>query len=329
MRRRWHKLQQDEDAVRGVGPGGAEVEELTDELAALASPSKRARLVRNKENAEPINEVMEGVGGDEDEDEDEDKDEEDEDKYEGEGEGEEGGGEEGEGVYEQVDEILGDVRNYNHGGVNFNHATTCVYMAKVVDLLLPDRFKRDSADGFWSCATDTNTWSTSDSLFTELVRKLESHQDRIEKKNVFLQLVYAYSNERASKLKKELANIHGDRTFHEKLDRTLMSGQLAFRNGYLLDLSSTVPSFDSLTPEHYVSVTGTIDRDLPKYDDFCAKWHDDTTLEELERMIRKNFCDEASYRQVMERLAWAIRMGLFKNAARQVKHHHIASPSST
>eukprot|EP00966_Prymnesium_polylepis_P183600 4255207-Prymnesium_polylepis.1 len=26
-------------------------------------------------------------------------------------------------------------------------------------------------------------------------------------------------------------------------------------------------------------------------------------------MIRKNFCDEASYRQVMERLAWAILHG--------------------
>jgi hypothetical protein len=116
--------------------------------------------------------------------------------------------------------------------------------------------------------------------------------------------VLAYSNKRASELKKELANVHGDRTFHEKLDRTLKPGQLAFRNGHLLDLSSDRFSYRTLTPELYVSVMGTIDRDLPNKDDFDAKWNDDSTLKELEGMIRKNFCDEASFRQVqvMERL---------------------------
>jgi hypothetical protein len=55
-----------------------------------------------------------------------------------------------EDVFEKVDAILGDVPTYKDGSVNFSKPMTAFCMAKVVDLLLPGRFKRDSADGFWS-----------------------------------------------------------------------------------------------------------------------------------------------------------------------------------
>jgi hypothetical protein len=296
-RRNDNGKQLDADALGGVGPGGGADDEAVDfgdgqdeEEVPAKSPAKRRGA--DKENGEPNSQGADEAG----------------DEAGGAGAGEEDEDEDltDENVHEQVDEILGKVPTYKDGSVNFTKPTTCVYMAKVVDLLLPGRFKRDSAGCFWSCKLDTNTWSTCGSIFTELVSKLESHQSELDKQDVFLELVLAYSNKRASELKTRLANIHGDRTFHEKLDRTLMPGQLAFRNGNLLDCSSSVPSFDSLTPEHYVSVTGTIDRDLPKEDDFWPEWDDDTTLEELERMIRKNFCDEASYQQVCLSQCWPI-----------------------
>eukprot|EP00966_Prymnesium_polylepis_P144949 3347491-Prymnesium_polylepis.1 len=64
--------------------------------------------------------------------------EEDEDGGGGGGGGEEG--EEGEDVYEKVDVILGDVPKYKDGRVNFNKPTTAFHMAKLADLLLPNRF---------------------------------------------------------------------------------------------------------------------------------------------------------------------------------------------
>ena len=76
----------------------------------------------------------------------------------------------------------------------------------------------------------------------------------------------------------------------------------------MFELYSDKYEVTTLTPEHFVSATGTIDRDLWK-DDFRTKYEDDTAFEELKGMLRKNFCDEASFKRVMERLAWAILNG--------------------
>ena len=121
----------------------------------------------------------------------------------------------------------------------------------MVDILLSGRFKRDFKDIFWTC-TKENTWSTSDSIFTEILTTLESHdlgEGNAPLQKVFLNLVYEYSNKRSSEFKKRLSNLHSDPTFHEKLDRTLGSGKLAFRNGRVLDLSSSTPMFFELTPK--------------------------------------------------------------------------------
>ena len=60
---------EDEDEVRGVGPGGPEVEELADDFEYLNSPKKRARLVRGNEKNEEPNDAMDGIDDGEDEDE--------------------------------------------------------------------------------------------------------------------------------------------------------------------------------------------------------------------------------------------------------------------
>lgn len=47
-----------------------------------------------------------------------------------------------------------------------------------------------------------------------------------------------------------------DPTLHEKMDKTLGPGLLAFRNGRLLELDTDKPSVCSLAPTDYVSVAG-------------------------------------------------------------------------
>ena len=57
-----------------------------------------------------------------------------------------------------------------------------------------------------------------------------------------------------------------------------------------------------LSPDDYVSVAGTIDRDLPPLEELNPQWESNVLLKELVDFIRKNFSDEVSYEQVMERL---------------------------
>ena len=168
---------------------------------------------------------------------------------------------------------------------------------KILDLRAPGRFVRDVTSSFWSCDPEDNRWSMDESRWATLLRDFEKDLG-----------IWA---EKPGELKTYIlsARKYHDDEFHEKLDHTLASGMIAFRNGMLLDLRTNDPKIRALQPEDYVSMPGTIDRKLPDYDEVVRQWGDDGKRDNLEAVLRKNFSDMESYQQVMERIAWAVLHG--------------------
>mmetsp|Transcript_82832 Transcript_82832/g.165327 ORF Transcript_82832/g.165327 Transcript_82832/m.165327 type:complete len:646 (-) Transcript_82832:147-2084(-) len=168
----------------------------------------------------------------------------------------------------------------------------------ILNLRAPGRFKVDVFSKFWSCDLDDNCWSTDEVRWERWVFDLRADLGKWA--------------EKAGDLKAYIMRdrTYYDRTLHEKLDKTLESGMLAFRNGYLLDLRDAYqPCHRPLHATDYVSTTGVIERDLPPIDQFNAKWTSDQLLNELKEKIGKNFSDEVSEQQTEEHFAWAIMHG--------------------
>eukprot|EP00966_Prymnesium_polylepis_P196193 4547241-Prymnesium_polylepis.1 len=85
------------------------------------------------------------------------------------------------------------------------------------------------------------------------------------------------------------------------MDKMLGPGLLAFRNGRLLELDTDKPFVRSLAPTDYVSVAGAVDRDLPATNELAATWANDEMYSALYAKLSKNFSDEASCKQTLER----------------------------
>jgi hypothetical protein len=191
---------------------------------------------------------------------------------------------------DQIDSILEEVPKTKSGDIRFNIPKTVVVMQKVLDKLLPGRFKVDTiSDTLWTCDTQTNVWTTKDSTFRTLLNILETHEviGYLCAQKDFKTLLCGYRVKYFSKLKtcvKSTWDNH-DSTFHETRDRSLLPGMLVFRNGTVLDLSGKELRFHDLAPEDHVSVT----HDLPEFDTFLHAWSDDAKYEELKAKLRKNF----------------------------------------
>ena len=182
----------------------------------------------------------------------------------------------------------------------------------MLDVLLPGRFKLDTiSKTLWTCDTQTNVWCTDDTTFGTLLNRLKTHEvvDFLSAPTDFKTLLCGYKVDYFSKLKTSVSrtDTNHDSTFHETRDRSLAPGMLAFRNGKVLDLSGPEPALRDLAPEDHVSVT--IERDLPEFDTLAGAWSDDAKYEELKVKLSKNFSDEVSMQQVLERLAWAVLHG--------------------
>jgi len=169
---------------------------------------------------------------------------------------------------------------------------------KIIDLRAPGRIKVDAFDHFWTCELGDNRWSTSDTRFKRMLRRMRGDLREWCEKGETLKTYFLYEPD------------YYDPALHEKMDKTLKSGMLPFRSGWLLDLrDATQPVYRELEATDYVSFTGTIDRDLPPLAEFTAKWASDQLYDELKEIIGKNFSDATSCEQVMERIAWAILHG--------------------
>ena len=214
---------------------------------------------------------------------------------EGEEEGEEG--EEGERDLSK-EERLALIKESMPAGRDGEKKLTRDGAVQIIEVLAPGRFKRDAFGSFWSCCLVDNRWSTAsdryECMIFDMREFLEEWADKPEALKTYFMRDRAYY----------------DPALHEKMDKTLEPGMLAFRNGEMLDLrDAKKPIVRKLDATDYVSVTGTIDRDLPQLDELNAKWASEQLYDELKEKISKNFSDEASVLQVMERLAWAILHG--------------------
>ena len=160
---------------------------------------------------------------------------------------------------------------------------------KIIELLAHGRIKVDAFDHFWTCDLDDSRWSTttSDMRWQRMLRRMRNELGVWCEKGAALKAYFAPEPD------------YYDPQLHEKMDKTLQSGMLCFRNGKLLDLSDASSyGVRDLQPTDYVSITGAIDRDLPPEADFDAKWMSDQLRDELVEKIRKNFSDDTSALQV-------------------------------
>ena len=158
---------------------------------------------------------------------------------------------------------------------------------KIIELLAHGRIKVDAFDHFWTCDLDDNRWSTSDMRWKRMLRRMRNELGVWCEKGAALKAYFAPEPD------------YYDPQLHEKMDKTLQSGMLCFRNGKLLDLSDASSyGVRDLQLTDYVSITGAIDRDLPPEADFVAKWTSHQLHDELVEKIRKNFSDDTSALQV-------------------------------
>ena len=197
--------------------------------------------------------------------------------------------------------------DHTNGGGNLTHKGAIL----VIELLLPGRIKTDAFNEFWSCCPSDNLWSTDDLRWQRMLRHLREELGKW--------------CERGDALKKYFAPEpdYYDRKLHKKMDKTLQSGMLAFRNGKLLDLSNLDRcKVRDLKPTDFVSISGTICWNLPDKEEFLAQWNEsqmcnDSQMYEssqlyesewdyLLKKIQKNFSDTASMQQVSKRIVWAI-----------------------
>eukprot|EP00966_Prymnesium_polylepis_P325777 7381722-Prymnesium_polylepis.1 len=154
---------------------------------------------------------------------------------------------------------------------------------KILMLRAPGRFAVDAFSKFWSCELGDNRWSTDDVRFKRLLFRMRGD------------LEHWAENEGALESYFERDPDYYDPTLHEKMDKTLGAGDTHLVR--------------ALAPTDYVSVAGAVDRDLPDDDELDAKWGDDAMFRALHAKLRKNFSDEASCKQTLERFAWAICHG--------------------
>ena len=124
---------------------------------------------------------------------------------------------------------------------------------KIINLLAPGRIVVDSETPMrmWVCDPKKNTWSCEDEdRFNRLLRYFEDDlgdwADRGKALAVYIKSVRSFED--------------GD--FPKKVDKTLGPGMFPFQDGQLLDLSTPQPSIRQLQPDDFVSITGTIKRDL-------------------------------------------------------------------
>jgi hypothetical protein len=208
-------------------------------------------------------------------------------------------GEEDDSLDAQIKHIQADPNNRAKDVSGYDVGLTMDAALKIIELRAPGRLLVDAKDQVWVCDPKRNTWTTSLDHVNMFLYDLRDDIEQFKSGKPSAQLIRHLHIDRN----------YRDYTLHEKLDLSLKPGQLPFRNGYLLDLSSNESCFLSLKPTDFVSVNGVVDRDLPEDDCFERMWKDDRTFAELQALFRKQYSDEVSYQQVMERVAWAVLHG--------------------
>lgn len=225
--------------------------------------------------------------------------------------------EEDEKDEEEVTELGKLVRQIpkSKGGHIILNGTTVAVMAEIVKLMLPNVKVATEPLILYMCDPETNVWFSDDLQCQTLLAKVEqSLPEREDVKELddddqrhLLALYRTYKLDSDYKKLKNSLTIDPalqDHSFASKLNRTLGKGMLPFRDGVVV-LNGDNYYQRAITSTDYV--TKTLTRGIP--DDMRLQWDDTAKLTKLTELLRKNFGDEASYKQFLQRVAWMLLHG--------------------